>query len=95
MEAAGPLGHGRRRPGPRRWGTTKHIGVDPASYKAPTGLAQDSDAKSAALSWIAAHGKEIIGLSDDIWRYAEPSLREWNSSRAVAAFLDNNGLTGA
>ncbi|QUQ63463.1 amidohydrolase [Kutzneria sp. CA-103260] len=71
----------------------ERVGVTPATYQAPTGLAKDGDAKSTALAWISAHADEITGLSDRIWQYAELSLREWQSSLAVAALLTKYGFT--
>lgn len=68
-------------------------GVSPTDYHAPAGLAKDGDAKSTALAWISTHAEEITGLSDRIWQYAELSLREWQSSLAVAALLTKYGFT--
>ncbi|GAA3437731.1 hypothetical protein [Kutzneria kofuensis] len=68
-------------------------GVSPATYQAPTGLARDGDAKSTALAWIGSHADEITGLGDRIWQYAELSLREWQSSLAVASLLTKYGFT--
>ena len=73
-------------------GYDEKIGVSPTTYQAPTGLARDSDAKSTALAWISANDAEITGLSDQIWQYAELSLREWRSSLAVAALLRKYGF---
>ncbi|GLZ06795.1 aminobenzoyl-glutamate utilization protein B [Actinomadura sp. NBRC 104412] len=67
--------------------------ADPANYAPPTGLALDSQAKDAALSWIDRRSNAIIGLNDRIWEFAEPSLAEWNSSWAEAQFLAANGFT--
>jgi amidohydrolase len=68
-------------------------GVDPSTYKAPAGLAQTSDAKGTALAWLEANKAEVTKLADDIWQYAELSLREWKSSLAVAALLRKYGFT--
>ncbi len=64
----------------------------PATYTPPEGLAGDSPAKSAALSWIASHADRITGLNAEIWEHAELSLREWNSSLAQADFLRKAGF---
>lgn len=73
-------------------GHDERTGVSPTGYKAPTGLAGDTPAKAAADSWITSHSGVITELSDEIWRHAELSLREWKSSRAVAALLERNGF---
>ncbi|MFJ5263015.1 amidohydrolase [Streptomyces sp. NPDC088387] len=64
----------------------------PDTYRAPTGLAQDSPAKSAALRWIDDRADRITGLNAEIWENAELSLREWKSSLAEAAFLERAGF---
>jgi aminobenzoyl-glutamate utilization protein B len=74
-------------------GYDQKLAAETASQVAPTGLAKDSDAKRTALSWIDANSAEIIRLSDTVWRYAELSLREWNSSIAVAALLKKYGFS--
>ncbi|MCO8275548.1 amidohydrolase [Actinoplanes sp. TRM 88003] len=67
-------------------------GVTPETYRPPTGLARASTGKATALSWIGANQKTLTGVSDRIWRHAELSLREWNSSRALADLLRANGF---
>ncbi|GAA4856528.1 amidohydrolase [Saccharopolyspora cebuensis] len=57
-----------------------------------TGLAKDTPAKRAALSWIDRHAGEVTGLNDEIWEHAELSLREWNSALAEAEFLRRAGF---
>ncbi|MFI1868845.1 amidohydrolase [Streptomyces jumonjinensis] len=73
-------------------GYDERQGVSPATYNAPTGLARESAAKSTADAWITANSDKISGLSDEIWRHAELSLREWESSRVVARMLKANGF---
>ncbi|XVU21511.1 amidohydrolase [Actinoplanes sp. CA-054009] len=73
-------------------GADELAGVDPATYRAPTGLAATTAAKTTALSWIDANQATLTGLSDRIWRLAELSLREWQSSRATADLLRANGF---
>lgn len=62
------------------------------TYVPPTGLARDSPAKTAALDWIAEHTDRITALNSEIWEHAELSLREWKSSLAEAAFLEQAGF---
>ncbi|MEV0093837.1 amidohydrolase [Streptomyces sp. NPDC050738] len=66
--------------------------AEAGGYQAPTGLAQDSPAKAAALGWIDSNSARITGLNEEIWEHAELSLREWNSSLAEAAFLEKAGF---
>lgn len=74
-------------------GYDQALAAEMVSYVAPAGLALDSDAKATALSWIGDNSAEIIQLSDTVWKHAELSLREWNSSLAVAALLKKYGFT--
>ncbi|WP_406491834.1 amidohydrolase [Streptomyces sp. NBC_01604] len=64
----------------------------PSAYQAPTGLAQDSPAKTTALDWIKGNSGRITALNSEIWENAELSLREWNSSLAEAGFLEKAGF---
>jgi aminobenzoyl-glutamate utilization protein B len=68
-------------------GYDEAIGVNPAKYEPPTGLAKPSAAKDAALAWINANQGPLIGINDQIWQFAELSLREWESSFAIAELL--------
>ncbi|GHJ35756.1 amidohydrolase [Streptomyces sp. TS71-3] len=70
----------------------QRLAAQSTSYQAPRGLAEDSDAKATALGWIGDHSAELIDLNDTVWRHAELSLREWNSSLAVAALLEKYGF---
>lgn len=49
-----------------------------------------TEAKTSALNWLSENRDSVIGLSDEIWEYAEPALREYNSARAHVRFLENN-----
>jgi aminobenzoyl-glutamate utilization protein B len=74
-------------------GHDERTGVDPATYRAPTGLAKNTATKQTALEWITANESAVTGLSDRVWQYAELSLREWKSSLAHARLLQDNGFT--
>ncbi|MFI5735035.1 amidohydrolase [Kribbella sp. NPDC051587] len=74
-------------------GYDEKTGVSPSDYRPPTDLARSSDAKSAAITWIEANAAEVTKLSDDVWGYAELSLREWKSSLATAALLRKYGFS--
>src|SRR5690348_13479298 len=67
-------------------GYDQRIGVDAERYRPPTGLAKPSEAKDTALGWINANQSQLTRLSDRVWEFAELSLREWQSSLAVAEF---------
>lgn len=62
------------------------------SYQAPTGIVGGSPAKDTTLAWIKDNADTVTKLSDDIWQFAELSLREWKSSVAIANFLQRNGF---
>jgi amidohydrolase len=70
----------------------RHPGADPHSYEPRRGLAAGSLAKERALSWIENNAQRANDLSDEIWGYAELSMREWRSSLALANFLKANGF---
>ncbi|MFF4594532.1 hypothetical protein ACQPXB_39040 [Amycolatopsis sp. CA-161197] len=74
-------------------GYDEKIGVDPATYTAPTGVAQDSPGKTTALNWLRDNASAVTGLSDKVWSHAELSLREWNSALDSAELLRRNGFT--
>ena len=55
--------------------------------------ASPSAAKRAAVSSVDAHAAELIGLSDQIWAYAETALRERQSSKLLADYAEAHGFT--
>ncbi len=69
----------------------KHSANGP--YVPPDGLAKKSNAKDTALAWIDRNQDRMTGLSDDIWGFAELSLREWQSAASTANFLQRNGFS--
>ncbi|MFC8712217.1 MULTISPECIES: amidohydrolase [unclassified Streptomyces] len=74
-------------------GYDEKTGVSPVTYRAPKGLARNTAAKQTALGWIGANQGAVTRLNDDVWKYAELSLREWKSSLATANLLKANGFT--
>ena len=44
------------------------------------------------MAWINDNSAAVTGLSDQIWQFAELSLREWQSSLATANILSRNGF---
>jgi aminobenzoyl-glutamate utilization protein B len=51
-----------------------------------------SKEKQTALDYIEANEKTITKMSDTIWGYAEPALREYRSSRLLCEYLRKNGF---
>src|SRR5260370_29922127 len=49
-------------------------------------------AKETALSWIEHSRAHIVELSDTIWGYAEPALREYKSARLHCTYLRDHGF---
>lgn len=49
-------------------------------------------AKASVQEWIDGNASELARLSDTIFGYAEPSLREYKSSRLLCGFLEKNGF---
>jgi aminobenzoyl-glutamate utilization protein B len=54
-----------------------------------TGLSAE---KQVAIDWIGSNREPILHLSDRIWRYAEPALREYKSAREHVDFLREQGF---
>jgi aminobenzoyl-glutamate utilization protein B len=52
----------------------------------------ESKAKQRAVSSIDEHRAELIGLSDQIWSFAETALRETKSSRLLADYAERQGF---
>lgn len=48
--------------------------------------------KRTALTWLADAENEITDLSDTIWEFAEPALREYRSALAHETFLEARGF---
>lgn len=48
--------------------------------------------KQRAVATIESHRADLTALSDEIWRYAEPALRETRSSQALAGFAEKHGF---
>src|SRR5580765_7644805 len=46
-----------------------------------------------ARSWIDARAAAITALNDQIWRWAEPGLREYRSAAALCGFLRDAGFS--
>ncbi|WP_211229451.1 amidohydrolase [Nakamurella lactea] len=74
-------------------GFDDRLGVTAATYAPPTKVAKPSSAKDIALDWIDGSRSSITDLSDQIWEFAELSLREWDSSLATADLLRSHGFT--
>ncbi len=44
-------------------------------------------AHATAATWLRDNAADVSGLSDAIWRYAEPGMREERSAAALCRFL--------
>ena len=52
-----------------------------------------TEEKQGAISWIDNHAAELTEASDDIWEYAETSMREYQSARRLEKLLENNDFS--
>lgn len=48
--------------------------------------------KEAILSSVEKHKDELTKLSDEVWAYAEPALKERKSSKALADYAESQGF---
>ncbi|MBS7620309.1 amidohydrolase, partial [Candidatus Bathyarchaeota archaeon] len=48
--------------------------------------------KDVAINWINDHEKEIIGLSDKAWEYAEVGLQEYKTSELFSNWIEKQGF---
>jgi aminobenzoyl-glutamate utilization protein B len=55
--------------------------------------AQLSVDKQSAIETIEAHEQSLIGLSDQIWAFAETALREHRSAKVLADYAERQGFT--
>lgn len=65
-------------------GTAHADAVDPAP--------EPSAAKLAAVAAVDRHARDLEGLSDRIWAYAETALREHKSAAALADYAEQQGF---
>lgn len=49
--------------------------------------------KQSALNWLTDNRALVAALGDEVWRNAEPALREYASARAHVDFLRSHGFT--
>jgi aminobenzoyl-glutamate utilization protein B len=55
-------------------------------------LAGDVKKKDEAIASIEKHKAELIGLSDQVWRFAETALRETRSAKLLADYAEQQGF---
>lgn len=55
-------------------------------------LAAASATKKAVVQSVDRHASELIGLSDQIWAYAETALKEHKSAAALADYAEKQGF---
>lgn len=46
-----------------------------------------------AVSWVDAHGEQLIDIANKIWGYAEIALNEYKSAELLVSILKENGFT--
>lgn len=49
--------------------------------------------KDFLIEWVTSNSNQFSKMSDQIWGYAEPALREYKSSRLLVSYLEENGFT--
>ncbi len=59
---------------------------------ANTATAAVSATKEAAVESVDTHGRELVGLSDRIWAYAETALEEHKSAAELADYAEQQGF---
>lgn len=59
----------------------------------PVAAAELEPIKEAAVVAIEAHRAELVGLSDEVWAFAETALREHRSAALLADSLEAQGFT--
>lgn len=48
--------------------------------------------KNIAINWVNDHEKEVIGLSDKTWEYAEVGLQEYKTSELFSNWIEKQGF---
>jgi aminobenzoyl-glutamate utilization protein B len=48
--------------------------------------------KKEAFSWLDSNAAELAQLNDKIWSFAEVAMEEYESSEALASYLEKNGF---
>ena len=51
-----------------------------------------NEAKRAALSWLVDNAPEMNRMSNQIFKWAEPGLREYRSSKLLSDYLEGHGF---
>jgi len=54
-----------------------------------------TEEKGTALGWVEENASRMAEMSDTVFRWAEPGLREYRSARLLADFLRGEGFTVA
>jgi aminobenzoyl-glutamate utilization protein B len=54
---------------------------------------QWSEEKKAAIEWIDVNSQKMAEMSDTLFSWAEPGLREYKSARLLIDYLRDNGFT--
>jgi aminobenzoyl-glutamate utilization protein B len=59
----------------------------------PDGAAPLTDAKRRAFDWLGEHREDLVSLSSEVFGYAEPGFREYESARAHERTLADHGFS--
>jgi aminobenzoyl-glutamate utilization protein B len=51
-----------------------------------------SPAKKNAIESVDKHQAELTALSDSVWSYAETALKEYQSSKILSDYAENQGF---
>jgi len=55
-------------------------------------FSQQDPNKKLIIASVEKHQEELINLSDSIWKYAEPALKEYKSSKALSDYAAKQGF---
>src|SRR4030095_12258309 len=55
-------------------------------------FAQISSNKKAAIASVEKHQRELINLSDSVWKFAETALKEYQSSKILSDYAAKQGF---
>ena len=55
-------------------------------------MSDRKEVRQFVLDWIEDHARELTGMSDRIWLYAEPPLQEYRSSALHVETLRRHGF---
>ena len=54
-----------------------------------------SNVKETVHAWLEDNSAEMFKMSDQLFKWAEPGLREYKSSKLLAEYMENLGCARA